>query len=127
MNPFEVLTSHLTKTGTALYVLNKNRVNAVQLPAGYKNTESGIVVSLQTITAQLNASMWTGQVQFRCYGGSSKIDDVVSIFNALHSRLQNAHEPNNLVLAYLVSMNLIIEPETEWPSVLSVYTVHLAE
>lgn len=126
MNILETIKEFLCESGSGLYGSNVNRICIGKLPVSFKNTESAIIIQMQSMESALNKDIFNLQAVFRIYGGSDKFEDVLNLFSALHEKLQAGHTKESIILAHLITANMTYDPDTNWPVVYAQYNVKMA-
>ena len=126
MNVLERIKEFLIESGTNLYTANGGNVCIGMLPSRFNNTESAILIQMQSMESALNKDIFDMQIVFRIYGGTNKFESVLDLLSALHERLQRGSTPESMILAYLVTANMTYDPDTQWPVVYAQYNIKMA-
>lgn len=126
-SPLMIVCEWLEASGTSLYSLVATRVAKMNLPAGWKNTTSCVVVIPQTTTSESVVPVLETDFLIVCYGGTTNIANAEAVYAALYDRLQLATAENTttggIVLAELNATNPLIESDTGYPAVYATFRI----
>ena len=114
----EILREHLITSGNGLYTLNAGRVWFQDLPDGFTNTQSAIVLTVANESSEMNGAMIKLTVNMRVYGGTNQKLTTRTLYRALVDRLHNQHGSNadgSIIRARVVQGIMSADPATDWP------------
>jgi len=126
----KILREHLVATGTDLYGLVATRVYVERLPKGYDPDTKALVISIRGGDRDFQSDMVTASVVIQSYGGSQNL---ISAFEVDRAVVDVLHGINMVTVSSGIIMSAeqdtigqsLIDPETEWVSVISTYTVQM--
>jgi len=110
----KIIRDHLVKTGTPLFTANGTRVYFRQLPQGFTNTQSAIVLTVADESTQMNGADSMVLANMRLYSGAQTSASVDALYESLHKRLHDVAE-GKINKGRVDRAQDSTDPDTGWP------------
>lgn len=123
VDTMQVIYERMIGTGTSLFTLNAARVHEDRLPGAtdeFDNTESAIVINIETEAGQADKTVREGTFAAVVYGGSNNQDDAKAIARALSDRMDGVSDSVETTgtIIYCEQLSAVprTDPDNGWPT-----------
>ena len=123
------MSAKIAAAAAALYALVGTRIWHAQLPAGFKNTETALVLNIAGgAGSHPTAAVHYVALNVRCYGGASTYSAARTVYRRLHDRLHKATVQPAGASEIITSIETnsgqqISDPDEGWPMVFTSYDI----
>jgi hypothetical protein len=119
-----------TPSGEDLQTLIGNNVMRGGYTEDFTNASGQKAISIQNQAMSLESlgvPMMDDNYLFKCFGGSTEIDDAWEVFAAVTKRFENVSGKNTtsggIVLSHLINKSEAEDPDYRWPLIQAIFNI----